>query len=131
MLRRTRAVSPPTSPVNYPSGLFVKTESGWFLIRNKTRLRVPSTRILRSWRVKPVQTTDAAVKHLPVTGKLGFRDGTLIQNYADKRCYIISQNKKRLMVSPDVWGWYGLDKSNIIVVSDSEANLHDDGEVLE
>lgn len=100
-------------------------------MRAKTRLRVPSSRVLRSWRVKPIKTTEAAVKHCLITGKLGFRDGTLIQNYADKKCYLISQNKKRQIASPDAWNLYGLEKSSILIVSNTEAKLHEDGEVLE
>lgn len=131
MFRRQSTAVLPTAPVNYPSGLFVETESGWFFIRTKTRLRVPSSRILRSWRVNTIRTTEAALKNFVITGKLGFRDGTLIQNYADKKCYLISQNKKRQIASPDAWERYGLDKSSILIVSDTETKLHEDGEALE
>jgi hypothetical protein len=65
-----------------------------------------------------------------VAGKLGFRDGTLIKNIADGKLYLISQNKKRHIVDPDTFDIYGLNRSNIIEVSESEANVHELGENL-
>ena len=67
---------------------------------------------------------------MKLAGKLGFRDGTLIKNIADGKMYLISQNKKRHIVSPDVFTKYGLDRSRLIEVSESEAAIHDLGENL-
>jgi hypothetical protein len=83
-----------------------------------------------SWHSHISLSSEAAVEHLPVTGHVGFRDGTLIRNQADKKDYLISRGLKRHIVSPDVFDTYGLDKKSIIVVSDEEANFHNDGEVL-
>lgn len=115
---------------DYPYGSCVKTEAGWFLIREKTRFRIGSERILWSWKFDPVKTTEAAVKHFTIAGRLGFRDGTLINNVASGKMYVVSQNKKRHIVSPDVFDKYGYDMANMMYVSDAEANLHTDGEVL-
>jgi len=77
-----------------------------------------------------VLSSESAVSHVPVTGKIGFRDGTLIKNKADKKEYLISRGLKRLIVSPDVYEKYGLDERDTLVVSESETNFHKDGEVL-
>jgi hypothetical protein len=67
---------------------------------------------------------------MKIAGKLGFRDGTLIKNIADGKLYLISQNKRRHIIDPDTFEKYGLDRSNIIEVSESEANMHELGENL-
>ena len=120
----------PTTRTNYPYGLCIETEAGVFLIRSKVRYRIPTVRILDSWRLDVLQSTEAAAKHFIIAGKLGFRDGTLINNMADGKIYLVSQNKKRLIASPDVFEAYGLDSEKVLVVSDKEANIHADGEVL-
>lgn len=129
-LRRRDKVKVPTSRVDYPYGLFVCTESGFFLIRESGRLRIPTERVMTSWSAPTILSTDAAVKHLPILGKLGFRDGTLIQDFSSGKTYLVSQNKKRHITSPDVFDKFLLNKSLIIVVSEAEANLHKEGEVL-
>jgi hypothetical protein len=68
---------------------------------------------------------------MKIAGKLGFRDGTLIKNIADGKIYLISQNKRRHIVDPDVFNKYGLDRSNMIEVSESETNMHDLGDSLQ
>jgi hypothetical protein len=77
-----------------------------------------------------VSATEAAVKHYPITGKLGFRDGTLINNMGDGKIYLISQNKRRQITSPDAFDKYGIDRSKMIWVSQEEAELQIIGEVL-
>jgi hypothetical protein len=67
---------------------------------------------------------------MKIVGKLGFRDGTLIKNIADGKIYLVSQNKRRHVVTPDSFAKYGLDRSSIVEVSESETNMHDLGENL-
>jgi hypothetical protein len=124
------APSVPTTPTNYPYGLCLETESGFFLMREKVRFRIPSVRVLESWRFDVIQSSESAIKHVKVAGKVGFRDGTLISNIADNKHYLISQNNRRLIVNPDAFEKYGLNWGNVILVSDEEANLHKDGEAL-
>lgn len=120
----------PESRTDYPYGLFVRTEAGFFLIREKGRYRIPTLRMMVSWSAPIVQSSEAAVKHLPVLGQVGFRDGTLIQNFSTGEKYLISRNKKLRIASPDVFDRLGLNKQLIVEVSESEANFHTDGEVL-
>ena len=65
-----------------------------------------------------------------MVGTLGFRDGTLIKNIADGKIYLISQNKRRHIIDPDSFTKYGLDRSNIVEVSEAEVNMHDIGDNL-
>lgn len=129
--RKTPDTPPiPTSRTDYPYGLFVCTEAGFFLIREKGRYRIPTQRMMVSWSSPIVPSSEAAVKHLPVLGQVGFRDGTLIQNFTTGEKYLISRNKKRRITSPDVFDKLVLNKELIVEVSESEANFHTDGEVL-
>jgi hypothetical protein len=115
---------------DFPFGTVVETENGWFFLKDKTRLRIPTQKILDSWSVNVVQATESAVKHYIITGKLGFRDGTLINNWGDGKIYLISKNQRRQLTSPDALLKYGLDRGKMIEVSAEEAELQSIGEVL-
>lgn len=119
----------PTTRTEYPYGLCIRTEAGYFLIREKCRFRIPTERTLQSWRMDVLESSEAAVAHLKILTKVGFRDGTIIMNIADGKSYLISHNKKRHIQDPDI-DKYGLNWDNTIIVSEEEANLHEDGEVL-
>lgn len=120
----------PNARTDYPYGTFVVTELGYFLVREKGRYRIPTDRVMSSWNSYVSVSTEAAVKHLSVLGNIGFRDGSLIRDESDKKDYLISKNKKRHIVSPDVYEKFGLSENRIVRVSSYEANLHEDGEVL-
>ena len=119
-----------TSPTNFPSGLAVKTNLATYWIKDGKKYKLISDRAARSWAFTEINATEDAVGHMKITGKLGFRDGTLIKNIADGKIYLISQNKKRHIVDPDSFIKYGLDRSKIIEVSESEVSAHDLGENL-
>ena len=117
-------------PTNFPSGIAVKTNSGTYWIKDGKRFKLISERAELSWSFTTVKAEESAVSGIKIVGKLGFRDGTLIQNIADGKIYLVSQNKRRHVVSPDSFNRYGLDRSKIIEVSDSETNMHEQGEDL-
>lgn len=119
-----------TSQTNFPSGLAVKTDLATYWIKDGKKYKLVSERAAKSWSFVTVKATEDAVSHMRVAGKLGFRDGTLIKNIADGKMYLISQNKKRHIVDPDAFNKYGLDRSIIIEVSESESNIHELGENL-
>jgi len=119
-----------TEKTDYPFMTFVITEKGMFLLKEKTRVRIISERILKSWSVRLVPTTESAIKHYAITGKLGFRDGTLINNMGDGKIYLIAKNVRRQITSPDAFEKYGIDQSQMIWVSAEEAELQPLGEVL-
>jgi hypothetical protein len=89
-----------------------------------------SKRAEQSWSFTTVKATESALSLIKQSGKLGFRDGTLIKNIADGKIYLISQNKKRHIVDPDSFIKYGLDRSKIIEVSEPESNARELGESL-
>ena len=117
-------------PVVFPSGLAVKTEKATYWIKDGKRFRLISDRAADSWVFTTVKATEQAVSIMKISGKLGFRDGTLIKNIADGKMYLISQNKRRHIVDPDSFDRYGLDRSKLIEVSELEAAAHDLGENL-
>lgn len=121
-----------TSPVNWPAGLFVEAEDGvWYIIAPGKRVRVFSDRVLNSWSATPLYGTEASLKnHTQLVGPLGFRNGTLIKNIVSGRYYLISENKRRLIANPDIFTNFNLSSDTAIIVSDEEANLHPEGEVL-
>jgi hypothetical protein len=77
-----------------------------------------------------VNATESSLAGIKLVGTLGFRDGTLIKNIADGKIYLISQNKRRHIVSPDSFITYGLDRSKVIEVSEAETNMHEIGDNL-
>jgi hypothetical protein len=117
-------------PVIIPSGLAVKTDKGIYWIKDTKRFKLISDRAAKSWCFTTVLATEQAVSSMKVVGKLGFRDGTLIKNISDGKMYLVSQNKRRHIVDPDSFIKYGLDRSKVIEVSESEIIMHDLGENL-
>jgi len=128
MLRKTKT-DPPTSPVEYPSGCFVKTEKGYFYIVNDSkRYRLTTKRVLDSWNPhRVIETTEAAVRGYRITAKMKFRNGSLIHNLADGKIYLVSDGKRRHVTSPDVLVRIGATRKDIVSVSLDEIKLHEEG----
>lgn len=118
------------TPTNFPSGISIKTESASYWIKDGKKYKLISERAAKSWSFVTVNATELAISHIKNAGRLGFRDGSLIKNIADGKIYLISQNKRRHVTSPDVFDRYGLDRNAIIEVSSAETNMHDLGEDL-
>lgn len=119
-----------TKPTLFPSGLAVKTDNDVYWIKDGKRYKLVSQRAADSWSFPTVNVTEEAIAQIKIGGKLGFRDGTLIKNISDSKMYLISQNKRRHITSPDVFSKYGLDRNGVIEVSELETNMHDLGEDL-
>lgn len=131
-IRQQKSIQPIliTSPTNFPSGIAVKTDKATYWIKDSKRFKLISDRAAESWSFPTVLAEESALSGFKLAGKLGFRDGTLIQNIADGKMYLVSQNKRRHINSPDVFNKYGLDRSKLIEVSDAEVNMHELGEDL-
>lgn len=134
MLKRKQQKNIPstliTSQTNFPSGLAVKTEKATYWIKDGKRFRLISDRAADSWFFTTVNASESALSGFKIAGKLGFRDGTLIKNISDGKLYLISQNKKRHIVEPDIFSIYGLDRSKVIEVSQADIDMHEEGETL-
>lgn len=131
LFKRTTRSSLPTTPIVYPHGTAVKTERGYFLIRSGKRYHLPTDRIVLSWSFpRIVETSEAAVAAYKVVAKLGFRDGSLIHNISDGRIYLVSNNERRTIKSPDALTRIGASRSQPTLVSEYEAQLQRLGEDL-
>lgn len=120
----------PTQPIDYPDGLAVETEKGLYYIKNKKKFRFFSERVFDTWSLEPVRSSEQAVKHMPRAGVLGFRDGSLIQDYSDGKLYIIAGNRRRMITSPDVLEVLGRDYDDVVAASREEIELHDEGDPI-
>ena len=130
LFKTTKSTLTVSQPTNFPSGLAVKTDKGTYWIKDGKRYKLISDRAAKSWSFTTVNATEAALSGIKLVGKLGFRDGSLIKNIADGKMYLVSQNKLRHIVDPDIFDRYGLDRSNLIEVSEIEIKAHDIGETL-
>ena len=130
LFSNTKNILTISHPTNFPSGIAVKVDKITYWIKDGKRFKLISDRAAQSWCFTTVNATEVAVSGFKIAGKLGFRDGTLIKNIADGKLYLISQNKKRHIVDPDIFNKFGLDRSKIIEVSEIEANAHELGENL-
>jgi hypothetical protein len=130
LFKTTNNISIISQPTNFPSGIAVQTDKATYWIKDGKRYKLISDRAAKSWCFTTVRATEAALSGIKLVGKLGFRDGTLIKNIADGKMYLVSQNKLRHIVDPDIFNRYGLDRSNLIEVSEAEIKAHDLGENL-
>ena len=130
LFKNTKSTLIISQPTNFPSGLAVKTDKATYWIKDGKRYKLISDRAAKSWLFTTINATEAALSGIKMVGKLGFRDGSLIKNIADGKMYLVSQNKLRHIVDPDTFDRYGLDRSNLIEVSDTEIKAHDIGEEL-
>jgi hypothetical protein len=139
--RATTASSPATQnktylpkvPQEYPAGCAVVTEKGsYFINKDGKRYRIQSDEIFWSWRFPlVVETTEAAVKNYPVAvNRLPFRDGTLLNNIADGKLYLVSEGKLRHIVGNKCLFVLGLDVNQALVVSDADIKIMKQGEPL-
>lgn len=130
LFKNTKSTLIISQPTNFPSGIAVQTDKATYWIKDGKRYRLISERATKSWSFTTVKATEAALSGIKLVGKLGFRDGSLIKNIADGKMYLVSQNKLRHIVDPDIFIKYGLDRSNLIEVSEAEIKAHDLGENL-
>lgn len=116
----------PTTPVVYPSGICVKTERGAYLIaKGNRRYLIPSRAVLESWSFPfVVDSSEAALRDYTVSAKkLGFRAGSLLNNIADGRLYLVSDDTLRHVVDPAVLDRLGINHLMARVVSEDEIQM--------
>lgn len=132
MLRKAPKPTLPTTPVEYPSGVFIHTEKGYFYIHGEgKRMRCISKRVLDSWSPQRViETTEAAVVKYKITSKIRFRNGSLIWNLSDGRIYLIENGMRRHVVSPEALERINATWNDAQVVSLDEVQIHPEGAPL-
>jgi hypothetical protein len=84
-----------------------------------------SPRAFDSWKLPVIEIEPETCVEF-FSGRLGFRDSSLIQNAKDGKIYLISGTKKRLLTAP--LSDYCFDISQVVEVSDAEVQFHSDGE---
>jgi hypothetical protein len=111
-----------------PSGLIAFTENGYFYIKGIKRFKFVSEKAMLSWDLPVVTTTESKMAGFKIAGVLGFRDGSLVQNIADGKIYLISDSKRRHVTNPDVIAWVG---KEVIKVSEKDISTHVEGDTLD
>ena len=114
------------SPI-VPSGLIAHTEKGYFYIKGKKRFKFVSDRAMLSWSLPVIETKEIMLSNIVPSGVIGFRDGALVKDISDGKIYLISDNKRRHIVEPDVLEWIG---SEIIQAGQKEIFVHAEGDKL-
>jgi len=127
MLRRRTQV---INNTRVPGGLIASTEKGEYLVKGDKRFKFVSSRARDSWNLKPIKTTEFAMSKCKVAGVVGFRDGTLIRDISTHKIYLISDYKKRHVVSPDAFKNLGYTMKDVVLVSSKETVVHQEGEPL-
>ena len=119
----------PTKTYNpvVPSGLIAHTELGYFYVKGKKRFRFVSDRAMSSWCLPIIETKEAMMAGSPISGLLGFRDGSLVKDISDGKIYLISDSKRRHITDPDVLKWINCD---IVDVGQKEISIHSEGDKL-
>jgi hypothetical protein len=128
ILRKKKKILYTTNIKHLPSGTAARLPDGrTWIVRGSKRFLVPSVRILESWAVNVINVAGSVLENYEESGKVGFRDGTLIQDMSDGKIYLIENSRRRLLTNPDV-----LDVLDwqVVLVSKNEADLHEDGEEL-
>jgi hypothetical protein len=127
-------LSQPRTRTDLPHGTFLKTERGYFFVQDSTRrYRFSTLRVLESWspqRIVNASEEEPAVKKLKVAAKMKFRNGSLLYSQANGKMYLVSENKLRHIVNPDVLSDLNLKRSEAVWVSLAETQLHEEGEPL-
>jgi hypothetical protein len=132
ILSRKKAEPIKVVPIDFPSGVCVRTDKGHFYISGKYRHRLGSQRVFESWAFpRVIKTTESALANFRQAKTLGFRDGTLIRQTSTGHLYFISQRKRRLVTNPDTLTVMGLKPEDGTWVADFEVELHEEGENLE
>ena len=111
-----------------PSGLIAHTEKGYFYVKGAKKFKFVSEKAMESWGLPVISTKDDKLNSLKLFGTLGFRDGTLIKDISDGKIYLVSDNKRRHIINPDVLEWIN---TEVIVVGQKEVMSHEEGEPLD
>ena len=128
MFRKKIKTEPQPLNIDVPNETVISVGDKTYWVKGGKKYLVPSKRVLDSygWR-PPVVLTEEAANRIPTSnGKILFRGGTAIRSMVTYEVFLISDNKRRLVTSPDTLDALGL--NNIVLVSEKEVNMHERGE---
>lgn len=109
-----------------PSGICIDAPSGYYYIKNNKRFRIATERIFFTWQFPTVvRVEESAIKHMPIVGKLGLRDGSFVQDYSTHRKYIVAGGELRELKSPEAQE--RLQLSNPYVVGEQDLQFNKKG----
>jgi hypothetical protein len=123
-----KIINPPLQPIAYPNGVAVYDGQNTYYIKNNKKYRVVSDRASKSWGFTPWQGSKESLSKIPLAGILGFREGTVIKDISNGKIYLVSNNKKCHVTTPDFFEKFGIDRDWTIEVSNKEAEIHKNGE---
>jgi len=124
-----RSKQPPLDIVP-PSGIFVRTpDLSVFYIKGGKAYAITEIH-LRSWNTDVFPITRTALLNVPIEGKLGFRDGTLVKDFADGKMYLISDSKRRQITNPATFEALG-GKRRLVTAPTEYLRIHPEGESLD
>ncbi|CAB4185771.1 hypothetical protein UFOVP1119_117 [uncultured Caudovirales phage] len=111
-----------------PSGLIAHTEKGYFYVKGKKRFKFISDKAMNSWNLPVIDTKELMMSEYPISGVVGFRDGSLLKDISDGKIYLVSDNKRRHVVEPDVLEWIN---TPVIQAGQKEIFVHAEGDKLD
>ena len=111
-----------------PSGLIAHTEKGYFYVKGNKKFKFVSERAMLSWSLPAIKTNEGMINKLLMSGTLGFRDGSLVKDVSDGKIYLISDSKRRHIISPDVLEWMN---TEVIDAGQKEILVHEEGDPIE
>lgn len=118
-----------TQSTMFPSGTVIKTELGFFYNKGDKRFKV-SDRAFKSWSFQRYVNVEEKNVQNKIAGKLGFREGSIVEDISTRKIYLISNNTRRQIVSPDTLTMLGATMSDVMQVSHAEILLHKPSENL-
>jgi hypothetical protein len=121
-------ITKPLNRIKPIDGLMITDGENYWFIKGGKRVKCFSYRSFKSWSLDAILATPQACKTIPLTGTLGFRDGSLIKDVVSGKIYLVSSSKTRLVTNPDILDIIGRDK--IIEVGPEEIAIHNRGEDL-
>lgn len=118
--------------VDYPNSTFIKDNLGnYYYLTNNKLYKIVSERVLQSWSPPAIALSHSSnLEKYQSGGRLGFRNGSLLRNISSGAYYIVSDNKCRWLVNPDIFDYLGYSTYDAIVVSNEEILLHELGDKL-
>lgn len=119
----------------YPTGALVQDQSsgGVWWVENGVKHAIWDKPImaLRFPGYKTIQSTPDKLEEYETGAPVGFPEGTLITAPGNPSVYVISDEKKRPIISAEIFENYGYDWDNIIRTTMRALELHETGEPLD